>query len=128
MITRGYDGTAAVDELLDFAERSVFSLAQGKLDRSFTPVNQIIKESLDVVDRLSKRKERVTGVPTGFYDLDDLTAGLQPSDLIVIAGRPSMGQDKSGAWNGSTCCAAWPEPSSGFSASKCRNRNSCFAC
>ena len=69
VVTRGYDGTVAVDELLDFAERSVFSLAQGKLDRSFTPVNQIIKESLD-----------------------DLTAGLQPSDLIVIAGRPSMGK------------------------------------
>jgi replicative DNA helicase len=92
VVTRGYDGTVAVDELLDFAERSVFSLAQGKLDRSFTPVNQIIKESLDVVDKLSKRKERVTGVPTGFIDLDDLTAGLQPSDLIVIAGRPSMGK------------------------------------
>jgi replicative DNA helicase len=92
VITRGYDGTTAVDDLLDFAERSVFSIAQGKLDRSFTPVNQIIKESLDVVDRLSKRKERVTGVPTGYYDLDDLTAGLQASDLIVIAGRPSMGK------------------------------------
>ena len=92
VITRGYEGTTAVDDLLDFAERSVFSIAQGKLDRSFTPVNQIIKESLDVVDRLSKRKERVTGVPTGYYDLDDLTAGLQASDLIVIAGRPSMGK------------------------------------
>jgi len=92
VITRGYEGTTAVDELLDFAERSVFSIAQGKLDRSFTPVNQIIKESLDVVDRLSKRKERVTGVPTGYYDLDDITAGLQASDLIVIAGRPSMGK------------------------------------
>ena len=92
VITRGYDGTTAVDELLDFAERSVFSIAQGKIDRSFTKVDQIIKESLDVVDRLSKRKERVTGVPTGYYDLDDLTAGLQASDLIVIAGRPSMGK------------------------------------
>lgn len=92
VITRGYDGTAAVDELLDFAERSVFGLAQGKLDRSFTQVNQIIKESLDVVDKLSKRKERVTGVPTGYIDLDDLTAGLQPSDLIIVAGRPSMGK------------------------------------
>ncbi|GAB1722769.1 MAG: Replicative DNA helicase [Nitrospira sp.] len=92
VITRGYDGTAAVDELLDFAERSVFGLAQGKLDRSFTQVNHIIKESLDVVDKLSKRKERVTGVPTGYIDLDDLTAGLQPSDLIIVAGRPSMGK------------------------------------
>ncbi len=92
IITRGYDGTAPVDDLLDFAERSVFGLAQGKMGRSFTPLNHIIKDSLHLVDRLSKRKERVTGVATGFYDLDELTAGLQPSDLVVIAGRPSMGK------------------------------------
>ncbi len=92
VITRGYEGVSSVDDLLDFAERTVFSLAQGKLGRSFTPLHHIIKESLDLVDRLSKRKERVTGIPTGFEDLDDLTAGLQPSDLIVIAGRPSMGK------------------------------------
>ncbi|TLY39146.1 MAG: replicative DNA helicase, partial [Nitrospirae bacterium] len=49
-------------------------------------------ESLDLVDRLAKRKEKITGVPTGFYDLDDLTAGFQASDLVVIAGRPSMGK------------------------------------
>lgn len=92
VLTKGYEGTASVDELLDFAERSIFSIAQGKLERPFTPINQIIKESLDLVDHLSKRKEHVTGVPTGYYDLDDLTAGLQPSDLIVVAGRPSMGK------------------------------------
>lgn len=92
VITRGYDGTGSVDELLDYAERSVFSLAQGKLGRSFTELKHVIKESLDLVDQLSKRKEKVTGVPTGYYDLDDLTAGLQASDLIVIAGRPSMGK------------------------------------
>ena len=92
VLARGYEDASSVDDLLDFAERSVFSLAQGKLDRSFTPINSIIKESLDLVDKLSKRKEHITGVPTGFYDLDDITAGLQPSDLIVIAGRPSMGK------------------------------------
>jgi replicative DNA helicase len=92
VISRGYDGTGAVDDLLDFAERSVFTLAQGKLGRSFIELKYVIKESLDLVDALAKRKERVTGVPTGFYDLDDLTAGLQPSDLVVIAGRPSMGK------------------------------------
>ncbi|THJ21416.1 MAG: replicative DNA helicase [Nitrospira sp. CG24E] len=92
VLTRGYEGTSSVDDLLDFAEQSVFSIAQGKLDKSFTPLNSIIKESLDLVDKLSKRKEHITGVPTGFYDLDDITAGLQPSDLVVIAGRPSMGK------------------------------------
>ena len=92
VVTRGYDGMTSVDELLDFAERSVFGIAQGKMAQSFTPLHHIIKESLDLVDRLSKRKERVTGVPTGYIDLDDITAGLQPSDLVIIAGRPSMGK------------------------------------
>ncbi len=92
IIARGYEGSSSVDELLEHAERSVFSIAEGKLGRSFIELKQIIKESLDLVDALSKRKERITGIPTGFYDFDDLTAGLQPSDLVVIAGRPSMGK------------------------------------
>lgn len=92
VLTKGYEGTSSIDDLLDFAERSVFSIAQGKLERAFSPINEIIKESLDLVDQLSKRKEHVTGVPTGFIDLDDLSAGLQPSDLVVVAGRPSMGK------------------------------------
>lgn len=92
IISRGYEGSAQIDDLLDYAERTVFGLTQGKTGRAFLPVNHIIKESLAIVDKLSKRKERVTGVPTGFYDIDDITAGLQPSDLVVIAGRPSMGK------------------------------------
>lgn len=92
IISRGYEESSSVDELLEHAERSVFSIAEGKLGRSFIELKQIIKESLDLVDALSKRKERITGIPTGFYDFDELTAGLQPSDLVVIAGRPSMGK------------------------------------
>ena len=92
VITRGYDGTAPVEDLLDFAERAVFGLAGGKAGQAFTPVAQILGESVALVEKLYYRKEAVTGVPTGYYDLDDLTAGLQPSDLVVIAGRPSMGK------------------------------------
>ncbi|WP_447979511.1 replicative DNA helicase [Candidatus Nitrospira bockiana] len=93
IIERGYEETAPVDDLLEYAERTVFSLAQGKLGRSFIRVKEIIKESLDYVDVLSKRDQKtVTGVPTGFVELDELTAGLQPSDLVVIAARPSMGK------------------------------------
>jgi replicative DNA helicase len=92
--------------LLDFAERSVFSIAQGKLDRSFSPINAIIKESLDLVDKLSKRKEHVTGVPTGFYDLDDITAGLQASDLVRDRRTAQHGQDKPRARHGCSCGAA----------------------
>ena len=92
VVERGYEGTSGTDELLDFAEREVFRLAQGKLGRSFIPVSDVIKESVEIVDRLFQRKERITGVPTGYIDLDHLLAGLQPSDLIIIAGRPSMGK------------------------------------
>lgn len=92
VVTRGYEGTAQVEELLEFAEQSVFKLAQGKLGRSFVPVNQVIKESIEIVDHLFNRQEKITGVPTGYKDLDDKTAGFQRSDLIVIAGRPSMGK------------------------------------
>ncbi len=92
IITRGYEGETPVDDLLDSAERAVFQLAEGKLGRSFVPLKEIIKESLDLVDKLSKRKEQVTGVPTGFVELDRMLAGLQPSDLVVVAGRPSMGK------------------------------------
>ena len=92
VVSRGYDGTAQTDDLLEFAEREIFRLSQGKLGRAFLPVSHIIKESVEIVDRLYSRKERVTGVPTGFSELDFLTAGLQPSDLIIIAGRPSMGK------------------------------------
>ena len=93
IIARGYDEAAPVDDLLDFAERSVFSLAQGKLGRSFIRIKDIIKESLDYVDVLSKRDHNtVTGIATGYVEIDDITAGLQPSDLIIIAARPSMGK------------------------------------
>lgn len=92
VISRGYDGNTQVDELLDFAERSVFSISQGKLGRSFTWIKHVVDESFDLIDRLARRTEKITGVPTGFYELDDLTGGLQPSDLVVIAGRPSMGK------------------------------------
>ena len=92
VVSKSYDGTSQTDDLLEFAEREIFRLAQGQLGRSFIPVSNIIQESVEIVDRLYSRKEKITGVPTGFTDLDHLLAGLQPSDLIIIAGRPSMGK------------------------------------
>ncbi|WP_447974348.1 replicative DNA helicase [Nitrospira sp. Kam-Ns4a] len=92
VIARGYEGTGSVDELLEFAERSIFGLAQGKISRSFAEMKQLILEGINRVDELYKKKEQITGIPTGFLDLDAITAGLQPSDLVVIAGRPSMGK------------------------------------
>ncbi len=92
VVTRGYEGTSSAEELLEYAERSVFSLGQGRLAGAFAEIKHVIRESLEIVEKLSQRKERITGVPTGYYELDDLLAGLQPSDLVVIAGRPSMGK------------------------------------
>ena len=92
VVMKGYEGATQTDELLEFAEREIFRLAQGHLGGSFTPVSSIIQDSVEIVDRLYSRQEKITGVPTGFTDLDNLLAGLQASDLIIVAGRPSMGK------------------------------------
>ena len=92
VVSKGYDALVESSDLLEYAEREIFRLGQGRVDRSFVAMHQIVKESVELVDRLFSRKERITGVPTGYRVIDDITAGLQPSDLIIIAGRPSMGK------------------------------------
>lgn len=92
IVTMGYEASEKVEDLIDQAERNVFQLAERKLRPSFVPVKQIVKTSFETIERLYEKKERVTGVPTGFTDLDEMTSGLQPSDLIIVAGRPSMGK------------------------------------
>ena len=92
IVSRGYEGTRRVDELLDFAERSIFGIAERRIKRLFTSMQDVVASTVAHIDQLYTRKERITGIPTGFHDLDERTAGLQPSDLIIIAGRPSMGK------------------------------------
>ncbi len=95
IITQSYDETRTVtniDELLDRAEKSIFEIAQNKIRDAFVSMKNIVGHSFAIVERLYERKEMVTGLPTGFADLDERTSGLQPSDLIIIAGRPSMGK------------------------------------
>ncbi len=95
IITQCYDDSRAVesiDELLDTAERSIFDIAQKKIGEAFSPLKNIIGHSFKMVEDLYDRKEMVTGIPTGFVDLDHLTSGLQSSDLVIVAGRPSMGK------------------------------------
>ena len=87
-----YDAPQNVDEYLDEAEHKVFEISERRIRQSFFSMNELTRESLKLIERLYERKELVTGVPTGFTDLDRLTAGLQPSDLVVIAARPSMGK------------------------------------
>ncbi len=95
IITQCYDDSRTVesiDELLNTAERSIFDIAQKKIGESFSLMKHIVGHSFKMVEDLYERKEMVTGIPTGFVDLDHLTSGLQPSDLIIVAGRPSMGK------------------------------------
>ncbi len=90
--SRGYDASGDVSELLDQAERLIFNITERQIRTSFSSIGEVLVESLKTIERLYEQKQAVTGVATGFADLDRITAGLQPSDLIIIAGRPSMGK------------------------------------
>lgn len=92
IVTRGYEDNLEVDKLLDFAENSIFRISEYQIRPSFYPLREIIKSSFVTIEKLYEKKELITGVPSGFDDLDRLTSGFQDSDLIIIAGRPSMGK------------------------------------
>ncbi len=87
-----YDTTEDVDGLLDRAEKTVFEIASKKFAGAVVPIKDIVRNQIEIIDRLYQRKEHITGIATGFHEFDTQTAGLQPSDLIVIAARPSMGK------------------------------------
>ncbi len=89
--TRGYDG-GEIEQTLDWAEKSIFEISGMKSRPSYFSTREIMKETFKNIEKLFERKELITGVPTGFTDLDHMTAGLQSSDLVIIAGRPSMGK------------------------------------
>lgn len=80
------------DELLDMAEQSIFDIAEDKIGETFVPLHDVIKDSFKKLESVAEREGFITGVPSGFKDFDRYTAGLQPSDLIILAGRPSMGK------------------------------------
>jgi len=78
--------------VLDEAERTIFEIAEGAIRSGFQPVSEIIKKTFKQIDELSEKKELVTGVATGFVEFDEITSGLQRSDLIIVAARPAMGK------------------------------------
>jgi len=92
IVTRGYDDQMEVEELLDNAQKVIFEISENKLRPAFFPVSVVLRDTIKNIELLYERKEHVTGVPTGFTDLDEKTAGFQRGDLIIIAGRPSMGK------------------------------------
>jgi len=87
-----YETGSDVDVVLDKAEHNIFEISQNKVRRSFYPIREIVKDTFKSIEALYTSKELITGVATGFDRIDDLTSGLQKSDLIIIAGRPSMGK------------------------------------
>lgn len=90
--SRAYDDSRDVDELLDFSEQQLFEIAEGNIKKEMAQINSLIKEAIHRIEEASKREDSLSGVPSGFTKLDRLTSGWQPSDLIIIAARPSMGK------------------------------------
>jgi len=92
IVTKGYDPQIGVEDLLDNAQQQIFEIAENRQKNAFSHIKDILKTTIDNIEMLYHKKEHITGVPTGFIDLDDKTAGFQRGDLIIIAGRPSMGK------------------------------------
>ncbi|MDD4939567.1 MAG: replicative DNA helicase [Candidatus Omnitrophica bacterium] len=87
-----YESDGNVDEIVDNAEKFIFEVSDTKTKGSYLHLKEVIKDSIEAIDRLYQNKSHVTGVPSGYIDFDNKTSGLQESDLIIIAGRPSMGK------------------------------------
>ncbi len=92
IVTEAYEADANTEELLDRSEKLIFDITSRKSESSSVPIKEIIKESIEAIDGLYQRKEHITGIATSFHEFDIMTAGLQSSDLIIVAGRPSMGK------------------------------------
>jgi replicative DNA helicase len=89
---KAYDASSDIEELLEYSEKQIFDLAFENVSKATKPINQIIRETKDHLEDLSKKETSFSGVPSGFTSLDRITSGWQPSDLIIIAARPSMGK------------------------------------
>lgn len=89
---RCFEDRGDVDSVIDFAESSIFEISENKIRPTFYPIGKIIESNIDVLEERQGNRALVTGVATGFTKLDELTAGLQKSDLVILAGRPGMGK------------------------------------
>ena len=92
LITLGYDETQEVEELMDNAEKKIFGVMQNRAQKTYSSMKDILVDTFIELEELYNRKEHITGVPTGFVDLDYKTAGLHGSELILVAARPAMGK------------------------------------
>jgi replicative DNA helicase len=92
VLTKAYDAEEDADDLLDEAERSIFQIAEHRLRAGFVHVGELVASGYQLIEQLQQHRGLVTGVPSGFVDLDALTSGFQKSDLVIVAARPSMGK------------------------------------
>jgi replicative DNA helicase len=92
ILSEAYEAEQEPDLLLDEAERSIFAIAEDRIRAGFVPLRDLVQDSFTTIEKLQQHKGLVTGVPSGFVDLDEMTSGLQPADLVLVAARPSMGK------------------------------------
>ncbi|NIQ38385.1 MAG: replicative DNA helicase [Proteobacteria bacterium] len=92
IVTQSYTDSGDIDAFLDDAEQAIFKISEHKIRPSFYHMKDVVKDSFKTIEKLFEKKELITGVPSGFRDLDRMTTGFQKSDLIIVAGRPSMGK------------------------------------
>jgi replicative DNA helicase len=92
IVGKAYDSSADAFELLDEAESQIFQISDSQLRKAAAPMNEVVKDTFEHLEQIHGQEGGITGIPSGFPKLDDLTSGWQPSDLIIIAARPSMGK------------------------------------
>jgi replicative DNA helicase len=92
ILIRCFSGEEDPTSLLEQAEKSIFEISQERVNTGFTGLQELLETAWKHVETLEERKELITGVPTGYHQLDEMTSGLQPSDLVILAGRPGMGK------------------------------------
>jgi replicative DNA helicase len=92
VLGRAYDAEENADDLLDEAERSIFQIAEHRLRAGFVKLSELVDSGYQIIEQLQQHRGLVTGVPSGFTDLDELTSGFQKSDLVIVAARPAMGK------------------------------------
>jgi replicative DNA helicase len=92
IISSAYEAEEDADTLLDGAEKAIFEIAEDRVRQGFVPLRDLVHSSFSTIEKLQQHRGLITGVPTGFVDLDEMTSGFQPSDMIIVAARPSMGK------------------------------------
>jgi replicative DNA helicase len=92
ILTEAYEAEQEPELLLDQAERAIFAIAEDRIREGFVPLRDLVQGSFATIEKLQQTKGAITGVPSGFTDLDEMTTGFHPGDLVVVAARPSMGK------------------------------------